>query len=120
MVWQIVSGGRERPSPEPSPCPSPSHRPGEGDFAEAVVLVGGVYRSDRTDPSDRSDGRLLLAPPLQRRSPLPVREGGRGRERGRGEGSDGGPPSGLRAPRSRPPQPPHPHPEQQRREHGEP
>src|SRR3954451_5908535 len=28
-----------------SPLPSPSHRPGEGDFAEAVVLVGGVFKA---------------------------------------------------------------------------
>src|SRR3954454_18029072 len=35
--------------------------------------------------------RTLRAPPPKLRSPLPVREGGRGRERGRGEGSGGGP-----------------------------
>jgi len=60
-----------------SPLPSPSHRPGEGDFAEAVVLVGGVFKAGN-DAENTSYRHYRL-----NRVPLSRTVGGRW-ERGQG------------------------------------
>src|SRR5262245_5858165 len=67
------------PPPETSPLsplPSPSHRPGEGDFAEAVVLVGGVFRIGNAKK------KYPIGSPLQSGPPLP--DGGRAMGEGLG------------------------------------
>src|SRR3954470_6737022 len=59
-----------------SPLPSPSHRAGEGDSAEAMVAIGGVFVEVKLLK------HLLQALSPQTRSPLPV--GGRAMGEGTG------------------------------------
>src|SRR3982750_3857368 len=99
-------------TPVPSPVPSHPPSPGEGNAVEALAFVGQVARTTNVvgaalcgrpgwgkfpigppPPRAATQGRPyrtycrnrkrnLPATPLQPSPPLPVREGGRGRERG--------------------------------------